>query len=369
MPLYKFVGNRILSWFQNQMLGTSLSEFHSGYRVYAVGALKRIPFALNTNDFHFDTEIIIQLLFTKQRLKELPIPTYYGHEISHVNGLKYAWNVAKAVLVARSQRMGLFYDRRFDSEPAVTDNLHYQLKLGYLSPHTLALRKIPRGARVLDLGCAGGYVAALLRERNGCRVTGVDCSRPGPGVELDDFILQDLNEGLPQVDPAEYEYVLLLDVIEHLASPELFVERLREAMKLAPNTKLLVSTANVGFFINRVMLLLGQFNYGKRGILDLTHNRLFTFESFRRLFEQAGFRVVETRAIPGPFPLALGENGLSRGLLALNNALNRLAKGLFAYQVFLVVEPLPSLEYLLREAHAHSARRSASREVPTSSPR
>jgi glycosyltransferase involved in cell wall biosynthesis len=369
MPLYKFVGNRILSWFQNRMLGTCLSEFHSGYRVYSVDALKRIPFALNTNDFHFDTEIIIQLLFAKQRIKELPIPTYYGDEISHVNGLEYAWNVAKAVLVARSQRMGLFYDRRFDAEPAPTGNRQYQLKLHYLSPHSLALRKIPRGARVLDLGCAGGYVAALLRERNGCRVTGVDRSPPGPGVELDAFILYDLDDGVPKVDPAEYEYVLLLDVIEHLASPEAFVESLREALKLAPHTKLLVSTANVGFFINRIMLFLGQFNYGKRGVLDLTHKRLFTFDSFRRLFEQGGFQVVETRAIPGPFPLALGENRLSRALLALNGALNRLAKGLFAYQVFLVVEPLPSLEYLLREAHAHSARRSAAAEQPTSSPR
>jgi glycosyltransferase involved in cell wall biosynthesis len=369
MPLYKFVGNRILSWFQNQMLGTFLSEFHSGYRVYSVAALKRIPFALNTNDFHFDTEIIIQLLFAKQGIQELPIPTYYGQEISHVNGLKYAWNVTKAVLVARSQRMGLFYDRRFDVEPAANPNRHYELKLGYLSPHSLALTRIPRGVRVLDLGCAGGYVAALLRERNGCRVTGVDCSPLGPGVELDDFILHDLNEGFPRVDPSEYEYILLLDVIEHLASPELFVEHLREAMKLAPHAKLLVSTANIGFFINRVMLLLGQFNYGRRGVLDLTHKRLFTFDSFRRLFEQSGFRVVETLAIPGPFPLALGQNGVSRALLALNEALNRLAKGFFAYQVFLVVEPLPSLEYLLREAHAHSARRAASREMPTSSPR
>ena len=55
MPLYKFVGNKILSWFENRMLRTRLSEFHSGYRVYSVDALKRIPFALDTNDFHFDT--------------------------------------------------------------------------------------------------------------------------------------------------------------------------------------------------------------------------------------------------------------------------------------------------------------------------
>jgi len=359
MPLYKLLGNRVLSRFQNRVLGASLSEFHSGYRVYSVAALKKIPFALNTNDFHFDTEIIIQLLFARLRIKELPIPTYYGDEICHVNGLKYAWDVVRAVLVARSQRMGLFYDRRFDCEPAATDNVHYELKLAYSSPHTLALETVPRGARVLDLGCAGGHVADLLKRRKGCRVTGVDRSPPGPGVELDAFLLHDLNQGLPPVEFRDYDCVLLLDVIEHLASPERFVEGLREVMKLAPRTTLLVSTANVGFFINRLMLLIGQFNYGKRGVLDLTHSRLFTFDSFRRLFEQAGFKVVEARGIPGPFPLALGDNPLSRGLLAINRALIRLARGLFAYQVFFRVESLPSLEYLLREAHAQSALRSA----------
>ena len=63
-----------------------LSEFHSGYRVYSVNALRQIPFDRNTNDFHFDTEIIIQLLRARLRIKELPIPTYYGDEICHVNG-------------------------------------------------------------------------------------------------------------------------------------------------------------------------------------------------------------------------------------------------------------------------------------------
>src|SRR6185503_396511 len=86
MPLYKFVGNRILSWLQNRLLHSHLSEFHSGYRLYSVTALEKLPFDRNTNDFHFDTEIIIQLLNTGQRIKELPIPTYYGDEICHVNG-------------------------------------------------------------------------------------------------------------------------------------------------------------------------------------------------------------------------------------------------------------------------------------------
>ena len=63
MPLYKYIGNKILTRLQNAMLGTNLSEFHSGYRVYSVESLKRIPFKLNTNDFHFDTEIIIRNTF------------------------------------------------------------------------------------------------------------------------------------------------------------------------------------------------------------------------------------------------------------------------------------------------------------------
>ena len=67
------------------------------------------------------------------------------------------------------------------------------------------------------------------------------------------------------------------------------------------------------------MLLIGQFNYGKRGILDLTHTRLFTFESFRRLFEQGGFRVRGDRGIPGPFPLAFGNETPGRVVMAVNS--------------------------------------------------
>jgi glycosyltransferase involved in cell wall biosynthesis len=357
MPLYKYVGNKILTWFENRMLGASLSEFHSGYRIYSVKALQKIPFQLNTNDFHFDTEIIVQLFVAGLRIRELPIPTYYGDEICHVNGLKYAGDVTKSVLIARCQRMGFFYDRRFDCAPAEVENAHYQAKLDFPSPHTAALAVIPQGARVLDLGCAGGYVGAALRRLRGCRVTGVDRSPLPRGVELDQFILHDLDDGLPRLDLREYDYVLMLDVIEHLASPETFIEQLRAGLALSPSTKLVASTANIGFIINRFMLMAGQFNYGKRGILDLTHSRLFTFGSFRRLFEQAGFRVLHVRGIPGPFPLVFGNGMLGRAVFKINDWLLRLAPGLFSYQMFFIVESLPSLEYLLREAHHHSTTR------------
>ncbi len=106
------------------------------------------------------------------------------------------------------------------------------------------------------------------------------------------------------------------------------------------------------------MLLAGQFNYGKRGILDLTHARLFTFASFRRLFEQGGFRVREERGIPGPFALVFGRGMVGRAIASVNALLVRIARGLFSYQMFFVVEPLPSLEYLLQTARDESAVRS-----------
>jgi 2-polyprenyl-3-methyl-5-hydroxy-6-metoxy-1,4-benzoquinol methylase len=272
-----------------------------------------------------------------------------------VNGLKYAGDVMAAVVRARSQRMGFFYDRRFDCDSGAGGTGQYQPKLNYLSPHTAAVETVREGARVLDLGCAGGYVGATLRRQRRCRVTGVDRVPLGPGVELDSFVLWDLNNGLGTLDLRDYDFVLLLDVIEHLTSPESFVQQLRDKLKLSPRTVVLASTANIGFVINRLMLLAGQFNYGKRGILDLTHCRLFTFSSFRRLFEQSGFRVREIRGIPGPFALAFGDSVVSRALFAINAALVKMSRGLFSYQMFFVVEQRPSLEYLLERAREHSA--------------
>src|SRR5882757_5614724 len=70
MPMYKWIGNQVLTAFENKVLGTHLSEFHSGYRLYSTGALAKIPFGRNANDFPFDTEIIIQLVFAGLRIRE-----------------------------------------------------------------------------------------------------------------------------------------------------------------------------------------------------------------------------------------------------------------------------------------------------------
>ena len=346
MPLYKYVGNRLLTGIENWVLRSSLSEFHSGYRLYSVDALARIPFELNTNDFHFDTEIIIQFFRAGLRIKELPIPTYYGDEISYVNVLKYGVNVIKAIAHARMQDFGLFYDRKFDIPVPAKDRPKIPSRLGFESPFTLALDRVPPGSSVLDVHGAPGDLWDALG-RKGCSVTGIDLVPVSHAPSPDRPGQSDRDRSEVSINVGAYDRVLLLDAIEHLRSPEAFVERLRKARRGEKDPVIIATTHNVAFVVTRLMLLLGYFNHGIRGILDLTHRRLFTFSTFRKLFEQAGYRVEEVRGIPAPFPSALGDTWLARALLAVNKALMRLSKSLFSYRILLVVRPAPSLEWLL----------------------
>ncbi len=351
MPLYKFVGNRILTGMQNRLLGTKLTEFHSGYRVYSVQALKTVPFHLNSNLFHFDTEIIIQLLNARQRILELSIPTYYGGEISRVNGIKYARDVTVATLQSVTHRSGILYQRRFDpiSEHA---NAHYDLKLGYPSSHQFALDAVPAGAKVIDLGAGPGGVARELVKK-GCKVAVVDCAFPDQtDYPLMTCFRQDLDDE-PTFSVRGYDYVLLLDVIEHLKEPERFIERIRAQFDYSPPT-LVLTTPNVAFAIQRVMLLLGQFNYGKAGILDRTHTRLFTFRAIRRLLTDAGFRIKEIRGVPAPFPKVLGTGLLGRTALAINQALIRISRTLFSYQILVIAEGTPDVNFILQDSKERS---------------
>lgn len=353
MPLYKFVGNRILTLVQNRLLHASLSEFHSGYRLYLVPALSALPFERNTNDYHFDTEILIQLLRAGARLKELPIPTYYGDEIRNVKGLKYAFNVLCSTLLSRAQDYSVLYERKFDVSRPTENNVFYQPKFHFESPHRLALERVRPGSSVADIGCAGGYVAQALKQKQ-CRVTGIDQFSADGDANLDEFVQCDLDRGEFPVDAGRFDYVLLLDIVEHLRSPERLLDTLRQARRTGNELTVIFSTGNIGFLVTRFGLLLGWFNYGVRGILDLTHARLFTFRTARNLFEQSGYIVQEVRGVPAPFPLALGDNILGRFLLKLNKLFIKLSKSLFAYQIFMVCKPTPSLEWLLQKAHQAS---------------
>jgi glycosyltransferase involved in cell wall biosynthesis len=357
MPLYKFVGSKILTFLQNRLLGSRLSDFHSGFRAYRVSALEQIPFQYNTDVFHFDTEILIQLMLGGFRIAETPIPAYHGAEICRLNGIRYARNVLLTTILSRLQRLNIFYCRKFDvCRPG---NQYYDLKLGYRSSHTMALDAVPSSARVLDIGCGPGSCAEEL-VRKGCVVSGMDQFAPEKARAFKDFFLWDESKPFPALDLRTYDFVLLLDIIEHLTRPEAFLLWLRRAARsFDGRPTFIVTSGNIAFFIIRLQALLGNFNYGKRGILDLTHSRLYTFASLQSLFEQCGFRVERLKGIPAPWPKALGLNVFTRFFVRLNDLLIRLSKGFFAYQIFLVATPTPTVDALLDDSIEGSSARAA----------
>jgi len=96
MPVWKYFGNRTLTIIENFLLDLSLSEYHSGFRAFSVRALKKIPFGLCSNDYHFDTDILIQFKIAGFRIKETTIPTHYGKDSKSPSVLhlfSYAWNI------------------------------------------------------------------------------------------------------------------------------------------------------------------------------------------------------------------------------------------------------------------------------------
>ncbi len=354
MPRYKYIGNKILTWFENHVLKTNLSEFHSGYRIYSVAALKQLPFRYNTNDFHFDTDIIIQFVLRGLRIKEIPIPTHYGDEICHVNGLAYAWNVVMSTLGATVHRWGVLYQRKFDVEHGAP---HYDLKQGYCSSHVMAVDSVASGAQVLDLACGPGYVAKILTQK-GCHVTGLDRIASDP-PRFDGFILHDLNADSLPSELGTYDAILALDCIEHLARPERFLELLRQQC-YSERTHFILTTPNVALFSVRLALLLGQFNYGPQGILDLTHTRLFTFSSLKRMLDQEGYDVLRVKGIPAPFPKAFGDGWLGRSLVSINQLLIGIWPSMFSYQIFVEARFRPPLKHLLSRALETSTNRGVS---------
>ena len=90
MPMYKWIGNQVLTKIQNLLTNQTFSEWHSGYRAYRISMLRQIPLNKLNNGFRFDTQIILELIKLRAKFKEIPIPTFYGDEVSHVNGLEYA---------------------------------------------------------------------------------------------------------------------------------------------------------------------------------------------------------------------------------------------------------------------------------------
>jgi len=88
MPLYKYISNRFLTFFENLCTGIKLSEYHTGLRAYKTKVLKTINFKKNSNDFVFDNQILLQIIAKNYRIGEISCPTKYFKEASSINFIR-----------------------------------------------------------------------------------------------------------------------------------------------------------------------------------------------------------------------------------------------------------------------------------------
>lgn len=346
MPRYKYFGNIVLTRIQNVLTGVGLSEFHTGYRAYSTRFLRAVPFRENSDEWHFDTEILLQAAAAGARILEVPIPTYYGDEICHVNGIAYGIQCIRTSFEYFLMRKGLFYRRSFDV------NLAGQKYFGKFddpySSHSLVLSWLEKeglsGKRILELGVGDASLTEKMAEA-GADVVCVEIDGESGRLALP-HAREVLQRNVEELDFRQtgcmeaFDLCVAADILEHLVHPETTLSKMKIPLK--PNGHLIVSLPNVANVYVRLNLLLGRFPYYRKGILDATHLHFYTLKSMKRLLEQTGW-IVEKRAVTS-IPVAIVVPFLRkwpfRWLIHLLHDLTVCFPGLLGYQgVFLCRNP------------------------------
>lgn len=209
---------------------------------------------------------------------------------------------------------------------------------GLATSHELVLGAVPDGARVLDVGCATGYLAAEL-DRRGCEVLGVEVdadaaaqARPWCAeVVVGDLEAAFTHGEVERMAAGGVDVVVCGDVLEHLRDPWAVLAWLRTLLR--PGGIAVVSVPNIAHWTARRELLRGRFRYADFGLFDRTHLRFFTRETARELATRAGFVVERELPAGAPLPLESRVPALGR----LRDGAVRRWPALFALQFVLVL--------------------------------
>lgn len=199
-----------------------------------------------------------------------------------------------------------------------------------LSPaHRHVIELVAPGSRVLDVGCAEGYLAAELVAHRGCTVVGIEPDhRAATAARERGIEVLELDVEAVPLAAARFDVVVFADVLEHLRDPVAVLRQARAAGRAV------VSLPNIAHWTGRRALLRGRFPRDDHGLFDRTHLRFFTREDAHALARDAGFRVVEERFADAPLPL---ESRVPR-LGALRPLAVKRAPELFALQTVLRLE-------------------------------
>ncbi len=321
-----------------------LSDFSSGVRACRLGALRDLPFRHNTDREHFDIELLLQAKAAGKSIAAVKVPWHAHPGCSPF--FKNLTSIHSLVSIAqyRANRLSLIYHRKFDF---LKDEDRYIFKKEPTSLHQHVLKHpIAPNNLVVELGAGQGHISRFFSSR-GARVVAMDQKRPCGDFPFP-YSACDLEQPFADAFVREHgpcDCVIMLDVVEHMADPERLMEQVWKLLK--PEGVLLLSTANIAYLPIRLMLAFGLFNYGRRGILDMTHRRLFTLKSLGRLLKDAAFRPEQWRGFGPPIADLIGRSPILRLLDRLAAAAAACWPSLFAYQILVVAQRREGLDDVL----------------------
>lgn len=202
----------------------------------------------------------------------------------------------------------------------------------------------PRGRVFLDVGCGEGALAGVLKEAGAARVAGIERTHDAAGVargHLDVLVEGDVGEVELPFQPAEFDYIVFADVLEHLPQPEAVLRRMLPFLK--PDGRVIVSVPNMRFYAVLLRLILNRWEYTDSGVRDRTHLRIFTRRSLVRMLEEEGlvvdrlernYRLIEDQS-------RIGRIGALATRVARRTIAPLLFRDLMAFQFIAVARPRP----------------------------
>lgn len=225
------------------------------------------------------------------------------------------------------------------------DQLTTTSRLDENHSHTQIVKRIPRYAQVLELGCGDGSMSRLMHEQCQAHIIGIDRN---PEIVwqaqryCDYVFIEDLDDphSLDALEGEKFDVITLVDVLEHLKHPETLLKRLQPL--LLDEGQILLSIPNVAHASVRLELLNGQFDYEQAGILDMTHLKFFTLKSIQAMLGRAGYALQDIDYTWHDLPDEVIARYLqSAGLEVTPQALAKFREPeAMAYQFILTVAPL-----------------------------
>lgn len=208
----------------------------------------------------------------------------------------------------------------------------YTFKPFKYSSHEKIIKLVPQNSKVLDVGCASGYIASQLKKKN-CEIHGIDIAEEylkEARTYCDKVQLLDISKESIQ---GTFDVIILGDVIEHTSNPEEILNKLKK--NLNKNGSIIISVPNILNIYARLRIFLGTYPQDDKGIFDKTHLRPFTIKILRKMIKDQSYKMKKLDFTPIPLKLIFpnSPNIFSDLLLFLTY----LWPNLFAYQLIAMI--------------------------------